>query len=732
MQYDISKDTSIVQNLWNWTYKKNDWSTVDKYGIKINSSYNPNASASQMISTPKFATKLENNSFVFKDWSTWNKTNFTKYKPNMSSNIPAILEKTKKYDFSSPTAILGKIPWTTAPGIDLTMSWALEKTKDQAKTWTLPTSFTDKILNKPKVEVKKETSIIPTANAGNEYLPQLEYDIQNWATIEEIKSSYPELWWDDTLIQQLHYDISNWATLDEINSAYPELSWETTPTDTTTEWDWFFSTVWEWLKNLTWWVVSEVPWVLRDFVWFMTKVWWVPLAKWLSAVWLNKTWRTWTEAWNYIQGLWEEATKEIQNALWVDPEAFATQIWQFWTQIWSLFTGWWEAKIAEKFTEKAPQLVKWLENLATNYPKMYNTIKSALTWWKEMAKFDVVSEWEIKPEDVTIWAVTSPIIDLVWKWLVKSKDYLTKELPENLISSWIMNRADFTNISQRLAKLTWKEADPTDASRWLLNNINKADDKAWIRVQIQEWIKKDQNIASNLLKSDTKLYNTAETQELKKALREKLWDYWTFMKNWEFIPDAWQSKLTEEIISVLKWDKWLTLEQINKWRKILWDWLFNKQWTMKELARKEWWQNVWTDSSKFIENKIPWFRQANKNVEVWIAVNDAILKKETADLTKQILWGSAIWRTYWWATSWWDPIEILKSTLAWALIWVWASKTKDILISTKLKSKLALSLKSLWKEDKEIVNRFVSNWVITDWLNKVLKNLVSQWLSPNE
>lgn len=58
---------------------------------------------------------------------------------------------------------------------------------------------------------------------------------------------------------------------------------------------------------------------------------------------------------------------------------------------------------------------------------------------------------------------------------------------------------------------------------------------------------------------------------------------------------------------------------------------------MKEVAAKEGWQNVWKDTSQFIESKAPGFRAINKNMEVGIAIDKALLKKETAEQTKQML-----------------------------------------------------------------------------------------------
>lgn len=49
----------------------------------------------------------------------------------------------------------------------------------------------------------------------------------------------------------------------------------------------------------------------------------------------------------------------------------------------------------------------------------------------------------------------------------------------------------------------------------------------------------------------------------------------------------------------------MTLKEMNDGRRILADGLFSKQGTMKELASKEGWQNVWKDTSAFIEKKAP-------------------------------------------------------------------------------------------------------------------------------
>lgn len=69
--------------------------------------------------------------------------------------------------------------------------------------------------------------IIPKANAASSIdssvLKQLQYDITNGATEEEVASSYPEFGGNAQLIKELHYDLKNWAKEDEVKNAYPEL-----------------------------------------------------------------------------------------------------------------------------------------------------------------------------------------------------------------------------------------------------------------------------------------------------------------------------------------------------------------------------------------------------------------------------------------------------------------------------------------------------------------------------
>ena len=84
------------------------------------------------------------------------------------------------------------------------------------------------INNQPKVPaILPETGVDKTAPENtdiNTAISQLWADIKNWATLQQIKESYPEFSkLDDSVLSELGTDITNWASLDEIIAAYPEI-----------------------------------------------------------------------------------------------------------------------------------------------------------------------------------------------------------------------------------------------------------------------------------------------------------------------------------------------------------------------------------------------------------------------------------------------------------------------------------------------------------------------------
>lgn len=107
------------------------------------------------------------------------------------------------------------------------------------------------INNQPKVPaILPETGVDKTAPENtdiNTAISQLWADIKNWATLQQIKESYPEFSkLDDSVLSELGTDITNWASLDEIIAAYPEIQ-ENKSFD-----------LWQTLKDIGKWVAGTV------------------------------------------------------------------------------------------------------------------------------------------------------------------------------------------------------------------------------------------------------------------------------------------------------------------------------------------------------------------------------------------------------------------------------------------------------------------------------------------
>jgi hypothetical protein len=215
-------------------------------------------------------------------------------------------------------------------------------------------------------------------------------------------------------------------------------------------------------------------------------------------------------------------------------------------------------------------------------------------------------------------------------------NYISKALPERLQISGQLNRADLTNVSERLAKLTGKEAEPADAARWLLDREVKGSLEAQ-RAQVQGLTEKAHQQASKLLESKAgDVGNTKAAENLRKALSEKLDEYGSFDKAGNFVASAGneaKAKVIQDVIS----NPSMTLKEMNDARRILAERLFTKMGSPKELSKLEGWQKVWKETSQFIEEKAPGFRKANKDVEVGMAINQAMLKKESAQQAQQML-----------------------------------------------------------------------------------------------
>ena len=394
-------------------------------------------------------------------------------------------------------------------------------------------------------------------------------------------------------------------------------------------------------------------------------------------------------------GIWEDVSQMMEQNKQLFWDSTAFKVWTYLpdvaiatSPIWGGFISGWKSAL-------------WIAGRSGVVGAWFWASQPVLEQWSNVDIGDIVTWGAI---GWTLGAAIPLVGAWVVKWIKWAWKYISKTLPENLQVSSQFNRADLTNVSERLAKLTWKDVEVEDAARWLLDRWVKWDLKTQ-RQQIQAIIAKEEENASKILSSKLwDIWETKEANNLRKALSEKLDNY--LDKDWN--PTAGNEDIVAKIRSIIS-NKSMTLQEMNNWRKILGDWLFTKQWTMKELASKEWWQNVWKDTSKFIESKAPWFRATNKNIEVGIAIDKAMLKKETAEQTRAMLaylwFGWSIWSAGWYAM-WWD----LESAVKWAAIWFWVWQISRILNSPKVKSTLAYYLNKLSPEARSTIKN-LQKWV---------------------
>lgn len=175
-----------------------------------------------------------------------------------------------------------------------------------------------------------------------------------------------------------------------------------------------------WLRNLTRWAVSAIPEAAWNVVWWISKWLWF-LSNIITPEFAqvkNDKWENLAQVfWQAVQDLWVDSSDKLKELLWVDPDAFMTKTGEFITNVWgTMAIPLWSAT-------KAPKIVQTgLSNLQTKAPQLYNiltssTLSSAWRWAVEAGKFGIVSEWEISPTGVVIWAVANPILWKIWQWI---------------------------------------------------------------------------------------------------------------------------------------------------------------------------------------------------------------------------------------------------------------------------------------------------------------------------
>ncbi len=535
---------------------------------------------------------------------------------------------------------------------------------------------------------------------------------------------------------QLMVDIKeDWGSLQDFNEILTQLrSDKQVKSEVETEKDsWFLSAAWDVAETVI--DVAEAPWRIAwaaiaqapAMVW---NIWgfflWKPVDFLLKSVGLDVN-----SLEEQFKKDWIESKEKLQEVLWVDPEDFTTKMWEFWAEVWSLFIPWGQAKLAAKFPQaisKIASLGSSITKLWEKAPRTFNTLKNALVWAKEFWKFEIVSEWEVTPEGLAIWAVANPLIGTTIRGIWK----ISKVVAEKLELAWLLNPAKLDKVAKQL-RTDWVEEASSVADFLLKKNI-KGNKEAIVKTLQSDarWSKK---VVDEALKADTTTKFSQSADEALDVLRKQTSDVpWLKKEFNRFRELAFKNK---------KWE-WLTQTEKNEVKRGLDDFIniFKDTWEIIAWTNKVWASNIRKALQGSIEKQaknknsldilekagFENLKAANKNTQVSFTLAEAIARKDASDQASALInafapsWAGAI---IGWVGAEWNVFDRLKGALIGAtigrVVWSTTVKTNVANILNKLSGleKVALEEFVRTKGQKELSPKIVEKITWAKGFNKV-------------
>jgi len=465
----------------------------------------------------------------------------------------------------------------------------------------------------------------------------------------------------------------------------------------------------QWVSNVIWWAVSQLPEIVGN-------VWWFFIGKPIDFL-LEKAWVDAPSLEEQFKQDWIEWKKSFQKVLWVDPEAFTTDIWEFWAEIWTLFIPWWQAKLVSKFPQASAKIAKLWETLTTIWekaPRTFNLLKSALTWASEFAKFDIVTKWDVTKEDLAIWAVANPLIWTTIKWI----GMVSKKLADKLELAWLLNPAKLDKVAKQL-KSNWIE-ETSSVADFLLNKNIKGSKEEIVKTLFED--------ATNSRKAVDKALKSIKTESF---------DEWT--NKWlKIILDnlEWKTWLEDDFIKFTKLQdklakKWLNTTEKNQVKRWLDEFIniFKDSWEVIAWTNKLWASNVRKSIQTQIEKEaeeagIKNLKALNKNTQVSFTLAESIARKDAADQASALINAFApswAWAIIWGVWTQWDIYDRLKGAVWWAVLW-------KVAWSTLVKTNIANLLNKLSPLEKFSLDQFIrTKWWVE--LSPSIMNKLTSWKS---
>lgn len=354
------------------------------------------------------------------------------------------------------------------------------------------------------------------------------------------------------------------------------------------------------------WLGIELPWIHAGAIWTWFEV--TGNILWLWADLLTPKESEWL--WDELRKMWIDSRQTFLEATAEDPEALSVKLgWILWK--------YWLALAPTPFGKSS--LIKTWAEVIGNIPKIWNIIRSWITWATQVWQFEAITEWEITPTWLATWFIAWPIIDKV-SW------YLAWPIWKELIDK----------ASERFSKLA-KTLSPSRTTKWMVDQqIKKGTEWA---IYIRE------------MNPDIKLeWWLSQILDMSKNTRDALWRELSTTRWLWNVNQAPVIKWIDDVIDVLKNPTWTIAKtmgldkQLTKEIDMLWA-LPNRKAVLSNLSKVK--QDIldrWLQSVKQVDDYIIWLNQNLKNFFAWKSeklssqVEAAVASKLRQNLDESI-WG---------------------------------------------------------------------------------------------
>lgn len=459
---------------------------------------------------------------------------------------------------------------------------------------------------------------------------------------------------------------------------------------------------WRWLMEVwkIWlWAVESVPWMAGNLAGSVWKLAWA----WISALWWNSLWWAITDASNWLEQAWQWATNYLQDKTWLNE----------WEKTASNFA--WNVAATVLTPElKVGSLFEWL---AANSPRIAKALASLTEWWIQWAQMWALATWEVRPEDIALWAITKWLIDTKSIFTAKTADELAKNVDniwswiqwvnKDALSAWQLN--DFNNWAEAFKKIAinsdWKmslqDVLKQNESNWTkaVNNIKSdLNDPSLSQWAVTDPVFKD---SLNTMKAQLdKMSNTTWLSSSNKALLNKVDWYLQKADKWTLsLQDANDVKILHTQNNSLFNDngipkEWISTENLQGQRT-----------DMKNALEKQylanWWHTVidpktWLPTSKLaLDNRDYGEYAALKNSKLW-EVQWAINETKWA----KMVWTNATEQAVKWAT---ETALTIKQPAYWLLKMFGKGSTTAENISANM-PKIIKQMKEAWIASDKILS----------------------------